>query len=180
AWWPRSSACSAPGTATRRPIATPASCSKRRRSRRACRLRPPAVGAWRPSANRLCPMASATATVIRGTARLGRPTQERVRRLGPGDVAVIDHRNLDRIAAEELAGSGVRATLNVAPSSDGTYPNTGPLTLVRAGVRLIDVMPELFDLVSDGDPLEIDGGRVRSGERRIAEGRVVRSDGLSK
>jgi len=125
-------------------------------------------------------MASATATVIRGTARLGRRTKELVRRLGPGDVAVIDHRNLDRIAAEELAGSGVRATLNVAPSSDGTYPNTGPLTLVRAGVRLIDVRPELFDLVSDGDPLEIDGGRVRSGERLIAEGRVLRSDELSK
>ena len=71
-------------------------------------------------------MAIATATAIRGTARLGRRTKELVKRLGPGDVAVIDHRNLDRIAAEELIACGVRATLNASPSSDGSYPNTGP------------------------------------------------------
>jgi len=83
-------------------------------------------------------MAIATATAIRGTARLGRRTKDLVKRLGAGDIAVIDHRNLDRVAAEELAACGVHATVNAAPSSDGSYPNTGPLTLVRAGVLLID------------------------------------------
>ena len=83
-------------------------------------------------------MAIATATAIRGTARLGRRTKDLVKRLGPGDIAVIDHLNLDRIAAEELIGSGVRATLNASASSDGSYPNTGPLALVRAGVPLIE------------------------------------------
>jgi uncharacterized membrane-anchored protein len=124
-------------------------------------------------------MAIATATAIRGTARLGRRTKELVKRLGPGDVAVIDHRNLDRIAAEELAACGVRATLNAAPSSDGTYPNTGPLALVRAGVRLIDAGPELFELIADGDELEIDGGRVRLGGAEIAEGRVMEAEELT-
>ena len=60
-------------------------------------------------------MAIATATAIRGTARLGRRTKELVKRLGPADIAVIDHRNLDRIAAEELIACGVRATLNASP-----------------------------------------------------------------
>jgi uncharacterized membrane-anchored protein len=124
-------------------------------------------------------MALATVTAIRGRARLGRRTKELVKRLGPGDVAVIDHRNLDRIAAEELAACGVRATINAAPSSDGTYPNTGPLALVRAGVRLIDAGPELFDLIADGDELEIEGGRVRSGGALIAEGRVMEAEELA-
>ncbi len=124
-------------------------------------------------------MAIATATAIRGIARLGRSTKELVRRLGPDDIAVIDHRNLDRIAAEELAACGVRATLNASPSSDGTYPNTGPLTLVRAGVRLVDAGPELFERIREGDPLEIDGGRVRSGQGVVANGRVLRADELS-
>ncbi len=124
-------------------------------------------------------MAIATATAIRGTARLGRRTKELVRRLAPDDIAVIDHRNLDRIAAEELVACGVRATLNASPSSDGTYPNTGPLTLVRAGVRLIDAGPELFERIREGDPLEIDGGRVRSGQSVVADGRVLRADELS-
>ncbi|MGA8219225.1 MAG: putative cytokinetic ring protein SteA [Solirubrobacterales bacterium] len=117
--------------------------------------------------------ATATATALRGTARLGRRTKELVKRLGPGDVAVIDHRNLDRIAAEELAACGALAALNASPSSDGTYPNMGPLTLVRAGVRLIDAGPEVFERIGDGDPLEIEGGLVRSGGRVVAEGRVL-------
>jgi uncharacterized membrane-anchored protein len=124
-------------------------------------------------------MALATATAIRGTARLGRRTKELVKRLGPGDLAVIDHRNLDRIAAEELAACGIRAALNAAPSTDGTYPNTGPLTLVRSGVRLIDAGPELFDRISEGDELEVEGGRIRSDGELVAEGRVLESDELA-
>src|SRR5215218_5282451 len=141
-------------TATTRRTDTPASCS-----------RPPEHSLWA--------MAIATATTITGTARLGRRTKDLVKRLGPGDVAVIDHLNLDRIAAEELAASGVRATLNAAPSSDGTYPNTGPLALVRAGVPLIDAGPKLFELIADGDRLEIDGDRIHSAGEFVAEGRLL-------
>jgi uncharacterized membrane-anchored protein len=125
-------------------------------------------------------MAIATATAIRGTARLGRRTKELVKRLGPGDVAVIDHRNLDRIAAEELVASGARATLNASPSSDGSYPNTGPLALVRAGVPLIDAGPELFELIADGDRLEIEGGRISSEGTLMAEGRPLRAEELAR
>jgi uncharacterized membrane-anchored protein len=97
--------------------------------------------------------APASAT-IEGTARLGRRTKHLVKRLHPGDVAVIDHLNIDRIAAEELIATGVRAVVNASESSDGRYPNAGPLLLVRAGVVLVDV--------SDADPFELldDGVRV--------------------
>jgi uncharacterized membrane-anchored protein len=125
-------------------------------------------------------MAIATATAIRGTARLGRRTKELVKRLGPGDVAVIDHRNLDRIAAEELIASGVRGTLNASPSSDGSYPNTGPLALVRAGVPLIDAGPELFEQIAEGDRLEIEGGRISSEGTLIAEGRPLWAEQLAR
>ena len=72
---------------------------------------------------------------IVGRARLGRKTKDLVKRLGPGDIAVIDHADLDRIAAEDLAASGVEAVVNVAQSSTDRYPNPGPLILARAGVR---------------------------------------------
>jgi uncharacterized membrane-anchored protein len=124
-------------------------------------------------------MAIATATAIRGTARLGRRTKELVKRLGPGDIAVIDHRNLDRIAAEELAARGVRAAVNGSPSADGSYPNTGPLTLVRAGVPLIDAGPEVFERVEDGDQLEISDGRILSGGVLVAEGRRLEAEELA-
>src|SRR6266540_4046598 len=86
------------------------------------------------------------APAIAGRARLGRRTKNLVKRLGPGDIAVIDHADLDRIAAEDLVASGVAAVINVAPSSTGRYPNAGPLVLVQAGVRLVDApAAPLFD-----------------------------------
>src|SRR5215212_5723978 len=106
--------------------------------------------------------APAAAVPIHGSARLGRRTKELVRRLEPGDVAIIDHADLDRIAAEDLAATGVRAVVNVAPFSTGRYPNAGPLLLARAGVRLVDApAAPLFEELRDGDPVTIVGGEVR-------------------
>src|SRR5918995_5219087 len=99
---------------------------------------------------------------LEGTARLGRRTKHLVKRLGPADVAIIAHRDIDRIAAEELIATGVRAVVNVAPSSTGRYPNPGPLLLVQAGVRLVDAPgSRLFDELRDGEEVVIDGGDLR-------------------
>lgn len=110
-----------------------------------------------------------------GTARIGARTKHLVKRLRPGDIAVIDHVNVDRIAAEELIASGVVGVINAAPSSDGKYPNVGPLMLARAGIRLIDAPDErVFDLIRDGRQLSLTGdGAVLAGEEEILRGRPL-------
>ena len=109
-----------------------------------------------------------------GTARLGKRTKELVRRLGPGDIAIIDHTDIDRVSAEELVESGVRVVVNVAPSQSGRYPNPGPLQLVRGGVRLIDVQGvELFDELSDGEKLTVRGASLFRNGTRVATGRAL-------
>jgi uncharacterized membrane-anchored protein len=111
---------------------------------------------------------------IEGTARLGERTKHLVKRLRPGDVAVIDHLNIDRIAAEELIEAGAAAVLNASPSSNGEYPNAGPLMLTRAGVRVVDAPGAgLFELLRDGDRLTLDGGTVRIGDQEVLRGRVL-------
>jgi uncharacterized membrane-anchored protein len=111
---------------------------------------------------------------IEGTARIGRRTKNLVKRLGPADVAIIDHADIDRIAAEELIASGVRAVVNVAPSSTGRYPNAGPLLLTRAGVRVVDAPDApLFDTLRDGEPVILDGGELRCNGTPVALGRVL-------
>jgi len=101
-----------------------------------------------------------------GIARLGTRTKHLVKRLRPGDIAIIDHRDLDRVSAEDLIGCGVEAVVNCAESSSGRYPNMGPQLLVEAGVHLIDAPgAPLFSRLSDGDPLTLVGGDVvRRGE----------------
>lgn len=106
-----------------------------------------------------------------GPARLGRKTKDLVKTLRPGDIAVINHRNIDRIAAEDLAASGARLVLNNLPSSDDRYPNGGPLILVEAGLRLIDFpADDLFELLGDGDRVEITGPEIRRDGKLIATG----------
>lgn len=118
--------------------------------------------------------------MIHGTARLGLKTKHLVKRLGPGDVAVIDHTNIDRIAAEELIATGVRAVVNASDSSNGRYPNAGPLLLARAGVHLVDApRSPIFDRLKDGDPVRIEGGRVFRGDEEIVSGRVLDAELLA-
>jgi uncharacterized membrane-anchored protein len=117
---------------------------------------------------------------VRGKARLGRRTKDLVKRLGPDDVAIIDHRDLDRMAAEDLVECGVRGVVNVAPSTSSRYPNPGPLILVRAGVHLVDAVDApLFEELSDGDMVIVRGGTVLGPKGVVAEGMVRTHDELS-
>ncbi len=116
---------------------------------------------------------------IHGTVRLGRRTKDLVKRLRPGDIAVIDHVNIDRIAAEELIATGVRAVVNASQSSDGRYPNAGPLLLVRAGVALLDsIDADPFELLGDGAQVTIAAGALSSDGRELLRGRLLAVDEL--
>jgi len=85
-------------------------------------------------------------------------------------VALIDHADLDRVSAEDLIAAQAVAVLNCRESRSAEYPNMGPLLLIEAGITLIDLPDDqLFELCSDGDPLELRGGEVwRSGELLVA------------
>jgi uncharacterized membrane-anchored protein len=122
---------------------------------------------------------AAATGAIHGSARLGRKTKELVKRLRPGEIAIIDHADIDRIAAEELIATDVPAVVNVAASSTGRYPNPGPLLLAEAGIRLVDVPgAALFERLKDGDPVAVDGGDVRVAGETVASGRVLGVDDL--
>jgi uncharacterized membrane-anchored protein len=116
-----------------------------------------------------------------GRARLGRRTKNLVSRLGPDDVAIIDHRDLDRVTAEELLESGVRVVVNVSRSQSGRYPNPGPLLLVRGGVRLIDAPgAPLFDDVSDGEDVTVRGASLFRNGTCLANGHTLTAEELAR
>ena len=111
--------------------------------------------------------------VVAGRARLGKRTKHLVKRLQPGDVAIIDHRDLDRVSGEDLVAAGVQAVVNQATSSSGAYPNMGPLLLVQAGVHLVDEPDaDLFAVLADGDAVEVRGGQILRNGRLVATGKV--------
>ena len=116
---------------------------------------------------------------ITGSARLGRRTKDLVKRLGPEDVAIVDHADLDRVSAEELAETGVRAVVNVSPSTTGRFPNPGPLELVRAGIRLVDAPgAPLFEELSDGEQIRLEGDAIWRNGSVVARGTVLEAAAL--
>ncbi|MPZ96918.1 MAG: hypothetical protein GEU96_18915 [Propionibacteriales bacterium] len=118
---------------------------------------------------------------VTGTARVGRRTSALVRRLRPGDIAVIDHVDLDRTSAEALVEARAAAVVNLAPSTSGRYPNLGPQVLNAAGVPLIDVAhPDLLNKVTDGDRLRIDGGVIFRDGAELVSGVVLDSSTIAQ
>ncbi|MEP6977679.1 MAG: putative cytokinetic ring protein SteA [Thermoleophilia bacterium] len=115
-----------------------------------------------------------------GNARLDKRTKHLVKRLSPDDIAIIDHTDLDRVSAEELLESGVRVVVNVADSQSGRFPNPGPLTLVRGGIRLIDAPgATLFDSITDGELLTVRGASLFRNGTCLASGTAMSPEGLA-
>ncbi|GAB7052155.1 putative cytokinetic ring protein SteA [Catenuloplanes indicus] len=109
--------------------------------------------------------------IVAGTARLDRRTKRLTGRLRPGDIAVIDHVDLDRVAADSLVAVGVAAVLNAKPSISGRYPNLGPEVLVKAGIPLLDDLGEgVFQQIREGDTVRVDGNTVYAGSEALVHG----------
>ncbi len=106
-----------------------------------------------------------------GVARVDSRTKNLVKRLRPGEVAVIDHEDIDRVAAESLVEIRPAAVLNAAKSTSGRYPNLGPQILVEAGIPVVDNLGSGIMDIRDGHTLKItQDGEVFRGETLISQG----------
>src|SRR5947209_3279536 len=109
-----------------------------------------------------------------GPARMDLRTKRLTKRLRAGDIAIIDHVDLDRLAAEALVSAKVGAVVNAAPSISGRYPNLGPEILLTAGVPLVDdVDTDVFGRLREGEIVRLLDDTLYSAEGQvIAKGKV--------
>jgi uncharacterized membrane-anchored protein len=107
-----------------------------------------------------------------GPARVDARTKDLTKRLQPGDVAVIDHVDIDRVAADALVAAKPSAVLNAARSVSGRYPNLGPDILVAAGIVLVDDLGPAIMAIPDGREVRLDGNKILLGDDLVAEGVV--------
>src|SRR6476620_7331889 len=108
---------------------------------------------------------------ITGTARVDRDIDRLLRRVGPGDIVVIDALDLDRITADALVEANIAAVVNASPSISSRYPNLGPEVLVNNGVTLIhQPATEVSKRIKDGARFRLYDGGVYAGDRRLAHG----------
>ncbi|MBF4999530.1 thiamine pyrophosphokinase [Nocardia sp. BSTN01] len=98
---------------------------------------------------------------VTGMARVDRNTRRLLKRVGSGDVVVLDEMDIDRLTADRLVEAGVAAVINASPSISGRYPNLGPEVLAANGIVLLDaVSADVFGKIKDGGKVRIDAGVV--------------------
>ena len=91
--------------------------------------------------------------------------------LREGEIALVEHPDLDARQAQTLIDRRVRGVLNSAPSSSGRSPNLGPQMLAQAGIVLVDITSEgVWTRLKSGDEVRIEDGQVFRGEMLIASG----------
>lgn len=96
-----------------------------------------------------------------GPARVDRRTRNLLARLQPGDVAVVDHLDMDRATAERLVAAEVAAVVNASAFVSGRYPNQGPTVLVDAGIPLVDgVGADALAALRDGREVRVHDGKI--------------------
>jgi uncharacterized membrane-anchored protein len=118
---------------------------------------------------------------IVGVARVDPRTKVLVKRLNPGDIAVIDHADLDRVSADELIDCRVAAVVNAAKSVTGRYPNLGPRLLLEAGIPLLDdVGSDVLIRVGEGAVVRLDGDVLFAGDQAVAKGVLQDETTLAK
>ena len=109
---------------------------------------------------------------VSGPLRVDHRTKNLTKRLHHGDIAVIDHDDLDQVSAHALVACAPAAVVNAAPSTTGAYPNRGPEILLDAGIPVVDMcgpevmrLPEGVVATLEGHELVVEGDVVARGVR---------------
>jgi uncharacterized membrane-anchored protein len=107
-------------------------------------------------------------------ARIDTRTKNLAKRIKPGEIAVIDHQDLDEVAADSLIKAKIKVIINASQSISGKYPNYGPAYLLEAGVAIIDnVGEETFQKIHEGDILELKDGQIFNGRELLGNGELL-------
>lgn len=115
-----------------------------------------------------------------GVARVDHRTKDLTKRLQPGDVAVIDHMDIDKVSAEALVACRPVAVVNAALSTSGRYPNMGPEIIVAAGIPLVDdVGTQVMTLLVEGRLVRIEGAGIHVGDLLVAEGQEQSAESVA-
>jgi uncharacterized membrane-anchored protein len=92
---------------------------------------------------------------ITGIVKKDIKTKNLIRKIKPGDIALIYHKDLDEIAAISLKEAKVKCVINSQPTISGKYPNQGPLILYNANIPIYETTEEVFKQINDNEIIQI-------------------------
>ncbi|MDH7498458.1 MAG: putative cytokinetic ring protein SteA [Syntrophomonadaceae bacterium] len=111
---------------------------------------------------------------LKGKARLDLRTKNLVKRLRRNDIAFINHDDIDEVAAMGIIEARPQAVVNADASITGRYPTRGVLSILKAGIPVIDrAGTEPFERIREGMIVELRDGQVFREGQLVATGHVL-------
>ncbi|MDO5746720.1 MAG: putative cytokinetic ring protein SteA [Actinomycetaceae bacterium] len=107
---------------------------------------------------------------MRAKIRVDKRTKDLTKRLHEGEIAVINHKDIDRVAAEALVAKKPYAVLNAAQSTSGRYPNSGPSIILNAGIHLVDNLGDKIMKLRENSYVTIEEGDIYADGKHVATG----------
>ena len=106
--------------------------------------------------------------------KVDRKTKKLAKRLSAGEIAVINHIDIDEVAANSLVERKIKLVINAAPSISGRYPNKGPKILIDNNILIIDNVGEnVFEELKEGQVMEVNNGQIYRDGQFIGSGEVM-------
>jgi len=99
---------------------------------------------------------------IKAPIKIDKKTKDLVKRIANGEIAIINHEDIDEVAANSLINKNIMAVINCQKSISGRYPNLGPSLLTKFKIPIYDVIEgeTLFDILKDEDMVEIEDNKL--------------------
>lgn len=114
---------------------------------------------------------------IQAPIKVDRKTKRLAKRLTGGEIAVINHKDIDEVAANSLVEGKIKLVINSSESISGRYPNKGPGILTKKNILIIDnVGKEFFDSVKEGEILDVVDGKIYRNNELIGQGEILTKD----
>ncbi|MCR1898031.1 putative cytokinetic ring protein SteA [Irregularibacter muris] len=118
---------------------------------------------------------------MKGIARVDKKTKDLAKRIRPGEIAIIKHRDIDEVAAESLVNAKVKLVINLDKSISGKYPNLGPKTLIGSNIAIIDeASKDLMEKINEGEEVEVIENKIFKSGELIGEGRWLTKEDVQQ
>ncbi|MTI70205.1 MAG: hypothetical protein FH751_08140 [Firmicutes bacterium] len=114
---------------------------------------------------------------IKGNIKKDTVTKKLVKKLRPGDIALISHKDLDEVAAMSLVEAKVKCVINVKETVSGKYPNQGPYILIKSNIPIYEVNnKDFFDFITDKDYIEIKNSKIHVNKKKVFQCNLLHED----
>lgn len=105
---------------------------------------------------------------IKGIVKKDRVTKNLTSRLKTGDIALIDHKDIDEVAARSLVEKKVAGIINLGETISGKYPNQGPAIFMDFKIPVFECKEKsIFDDIEEGETIEIIENKIIFNNKEI-------------